>query len=68
MHVVPPAHGNHRSVCCWLQDCLEMAGIGSELRGLPQGTDLIQGPRVQRQVSRTVFPAEHFCIFTEEHP
>lgn len=41
------------TVCCRLQDCLEMAGIGGELRGLPQGTDLIQGPRVQRQVSMT---------------
>ena len=34
----------------WLQDCLEMAGIGDDLRGLPAGADLIKGPRVQRQV------------------
>eukprot|EP00195_Chlamydomonas_chlamydogama_P003558 CAMPEP_0202921130 /NCGR_PEP_ID=MMETSP1392-20130828/77231_1 /ASSEMBLY_ACC=CAM_ASM_000868 /TAXON_ID=225041 /ORGANISM="Chlamydomonas chlamydogama, Strain SAG 11-48b" /LENGTH=217 /DNA_ID=CAMNT_0049614677 /DNA_START=156 /DNA_END=809 /DNA_ORIENTATION=- len=31
-------------------DCLEMKSIGHEVEGLPLGTDIIQGPRVQRQV------------------
>ena len=33
-----------------LQDCLEMTSIGSRTDGLPESSEAIEGPRVQRQV------------------
>ena len=32
------------------QDCLSMVNIGGDLEGLPPGAEVIEAPRVQRQV------------------
>jgi len=32
------------------QDCFEMRHIGAELEGVPEAVNLLEGPRVQRQV------------------
>lgn len=33
-----------------LQECKEMLNIGTSIKGLPEDVEMVEGPRVQRQV------------------